>query len=70
MRGRDSSADERGFERAVKGAACQFAYRVGAGTNRCNPQVHCFSGYHRAERSDVRFHRMLDCKPEHLQGEL
>lgn len=34
--------DERGLERAMKGAARQFAYRVGARTNRCNPQVHSF----------------------------
>jgi hypothetical protein len=39
-------ADYWGFERAMKGAARQFAYRVGARTNCCNPQVHSFLGYH------------------------
>ena len=35
-------ADEWGFEGTVKGAAGQFAYGVGAGTNRCDSQGHLF----------------------------
>lgn len=34
-------ADQLGFERTGKGTAGEFAYRVGARSDGCNPQIHC-----------------------------
>lgn len=67
VRGVTFGADERSFEGAVEAAAGEFAYGVGAGTYRCNPEVHCSSGYHRAGTISVG-HTMMSFPPFRLIG--